>query len=49
MNKPLQLLGIIALVFGILVIVWPQLLNTLVGIFFIVVGLNLLILNRNIR
>lgn len=38
----LQLMGALAIAFGILVIIFPALVGILVGIFFIIVGINIL-------
>jgi hypothetical protein len=47
--KGFTLIGWGAIIFGILVLLLPQLLADLVAIFFIVVGINLLIFGRRIH
>ncbi len=40
--NPIQLMGALAITFGILVIIFPSLIGILVGIFFIILGVNIL-------
>ena len=40
--NPFQITGSLAIIFGILVIGFPQIISILVGVFFIAVGLNIL-------
>lgn len=47
MLRPFVFLGWLAIIFGILVIAYPAILADLVGIFFIIVGLNIVIAARN--
>jgi len=40
--NPLQITGALAIAFGILVMIFPQLVGVLVGIFFVILGINIL-------
>ena len=45
----LKLIGWAAIIFGILVLLLPNLLNYLVAIFFVIVGINILMFGRQFR
>lgn len=45
----LRVSGWLAIVFGVLVLLLPNLLNILIGIFFIIIGVNILAANRIFR
>lgn len=40
--NPMQVMGAPAIAFGILVIIFPSLVGILVGIFFVILGINIL-------
>ena len=40
--NPIQIMGAVSIAFGILVIIFPSLVGILVGIFFVVLGVNIL-------
>jgi len=47
--NPLQFSGALAIAFGILVMIFPQLVGILVGIFFVIIGVNILAFGNRIR
>lgn len=47
--KSLRISGWLAIVFGVLILLFPNLLNNLVAIFFLFTGVNILLANRWFR